>query len=68
MTEIDFFKVHELKEANIVEMKRMLVFTSTSDETIDVKHYEVVNQISEALILSGLKKEEKSKEHKVGTV
>ena len=31
---IDFFKQNELKEANIVEMKRLLVFTSINDDTI----------------------------------
>ncbi len=51
---IDFFKVHEWKEANILELKRILVFTSTSDETISCAHYECGSSISEPLVLSVL--------------
>jgi len=36
-----------LKEANIVELKRILSFTAIDDTTIQVRHYEV-GKITEA--------------------
>ena len=37
----------DLKEANIVELKRILAFTAVGDSTIQVRHYEV-GKITEA--------------------
>lgn len=42
--------MNNLKEANIVELKRILVFTALDDVTIDVKHYEVPS-VAEHLIM-----------------
>lgn len=37
----DFFKMPDLKEANIMELKRVIVFTLTDDATIRFKQYQV---------------------------
>jgi len=34
---IDFFKISDYEEANISELKRVMVFTATSDETINCR-------------------------------
>lgn len=49
----EFFHQKDLKEVNIVELKRVLVFTSVDDTTIQVRHYEVSSKITEAGILAG---------------
>jgi ribosome production factor 2 len=47
---VDFFKVCELQEGNILEMKRVMVFTCRSETApIEVRHMEV-SQISEAQV------------------
>lgn len=38
---LDFFKQTDYQETNIAEMKRILLFTSTSESTILCRHYEV---------------------------
>ena len=38
---LDFFKQTDLHETNIAEMKRILLFTSTTEHTILCRHYEV---------------------------
>jgi ribosome production factor 2 len=38
---IEFFHQKDLKEANIMELKRVLTFTSVDDTTIHVRHFEV---------------------------
>jgi ribosome production factor 2 len=40
-----------LKEANIVELRRLLTFTAVDDTTIQVRHFEVV-KITEAGVLA----------------
>ena len=45
---IDFFKLTDLDEANIVELKRVLIFTTVDDNTIKLRHYEIA-EINEAL-------------------
>ena len=49
---IEFFHQNDLKEANILELKRVLSFTAIDDTTIQVRHYEVA-KISEAGITNG---------------
>ena len=47
---VDFFKITELSEVNIVELKRVLVFTCRSETSpIEVRHMET-NDISEATV------------------
>lgn len=47
---IDFFQNNDLKEANIQELKRVMVFTSRGEkEPIEVRHLEV-DDISEATV------------------
>lgn len=50
---LEFFHQKDLKEANIVELKRVLVFTSVDDTTIQVRHFEVSSKITEAGITAG---------------
>ena len=38
---IDFLNVREYEEANIVELKRVIVFTSVDDKTILFRQYEL---------------------------
>jgi len=38
---IDFFKMNDYEEANIAEMKRVMVFTSISETVITFRQYEV---------------------------
>lgn len=38
---IEFFHMNNLEEINIVEMKRVLVFTSINDNDIQVRQYEI---------------------------
>jgi len=38
---IDMFKQTEYEEANISELKRVLVFSSVSENVIQARHYEV---------------------------
>jgi ribosome production factor 2 len=38
---IDFLKFADYEEANIVELKRVMIFTSVSDSKIQVRHYEM---------------------------
>ena len=45
----ELFRQRDLKEANITEMKRVLVFTSINETTIQVRHYEV-QTITESLL------------------
>lgn len=45
----DFFKMPDLKEANIMELKRVIVFTLTDDATIRFKQYQV-KQFNENLV------------------
>jgi hypothetical protein len=37
----EYFHITNLEEANIAEMKRVLVFTSIDDQKIEVRHYEI---------------------------
>lgn len=53
--------MHEWKEANILELKRLLVFTATSEDTISASHYECASSISEPLVLSVLNPQSKDK-------
>lgn len=47
---IDFFRIQDMKEANIVELKRVMVFTCRGDkEPIEVRHLEC-DEISEATV------------------
>eukprot|EP00347_Sterkiella_histriomuscorum_P009779 403339927 len=46
----ELFHMNTLEEANIVEMKRALVFTSTDDTTIQVRQYEIP-QITEPQVM-----------------
>lgn len=46
----DFFHITDLEEANIVEMKRVIVITSTDDSTVQFRQYEVP-QIAEPQVL-----------------
>lgn len=48
---IDFFKYSNLKEANIVELKKVLVFTSVNEDLIQFRQYEVPS-ISETEVLA----------------
>ena len=41
ITPIEFFHQRDLKEANILELKRVLTFTSIDDTTIQFRHFEV---------------------------
>lgn len=47
---VDLFHMNNLEEANIVEMKRVLVFTSVSEELIQVRQYEIP-KISEPQVM-----------------
>jgi ribosome production factor 2 len=38
---IDFFRIGDYSEANIAEMKRVMVFTSTDESTLTFKQFEV---------------------------
>lgn len=49
---LDFFGPKKLDEANIVEIKKFMVFTATTENAIEVKTFEA-KQISEALVLAG---------------
>jgi ribosome production factor 2 len=40
---IDFFKFSDYEEANIAELKRVMIFTSVNDTKIQVRHYEMKN-------------------------
>lgn len=48
----DFFHNTHLEEANIVEMKRVIVFTSLDDNTVQFRQYEVP-QITEPHVQKG---------------
>ena len=37
----ELFRQRDLKEATITELKRVLVFTSVDEHTVQVRHYEV---------------------------
>jgi len=47
---IDFFGPKKLDEANIVEIKKFMTFTSVAEDRIDVKTFEA-KQITETLVL-----------------
>ncbi|TNV77302.1 hypothetical protein FGO68_gene14700 [Halteria grandinella] len=49
----ELFHQRDLKEINITEMKRVLVFTATEENTVQVRHYEVSGKLSEAGIQLG---------------
>lgn len=49
----EFFHQRDLKEINITEMKRVLVFTATEENTVQVRHYEVSSKLTEAGIQLG---------------
>jgi hypothetical protein len=38
------FKLRDLEEANIDELKRVMVFTVTDDDHIEMRQYEEVNK------------------------
>jgi len=38
---IDFFKFSDYDEANIAQLKRVMVFTSVTDTKIECRHYEI---------------------------
>jgi ribosome production factor 2 len=46
----EFFHQSDLKEINIVEMKRVLVFTAVEENQVLVRHYEVASKLSEAVV------------------
>jgi len=49
---IDYFKVRELQETNLMEVRRIVAFTSMEDGSIIVRHYETSMPPSEAMVLA----------------
>lgn len=60
---IDYFNVRDLKEANLLEMRRMVVFTAVSDTTLYLRHYESEQTPAEAQVLASLSDEPKKKQN-----
>ena len=55
---IDYFNVHSWKEANIAELKRVLVFTSIG-ESVHARHFECGTPLNEQSVLNFKNKDEK---------
>lgn len=49
---IDFFKVSTWEEANIMELKRVIVFTSLGNNQLRVDNYECGTNFSESVVLN----------------